>query len=165
VAKLFSKRHVLIKLNLILVNYSSESVHERIRPNPDICKLVSVAELASLSKETALLDEMETLFKDTRAAFEGPLINSTSSLRASNLIHDFEMQVTRMALGKKPLDVFDPDCATGKLTTEKLHTISDNWVKYLQNSLKHVNIFEATGYKLFNPDLAEHPAASDEVDR
>ncbi len=163
-AKLFSKRYVLTKLNLVLVNYSSECVHERIRPNPDICKLVSVSELASLSKEADLLEKIETLFKDNRAAFEAPLIASTSPLRAINLIHDWEMQVIRMALGKKPLDVFDPKCATGKLTLEKMHTISDSWVKYLQNTLKHVNIFEATGYKLFNPDLAEHPAASDEVD-
>ncbi len=156
------KKYVLVKLNLILVNYSKEAVHERIRPNPDVCKLVTIAELSSLSKEVITCDLLEETFKTTRAAFEGPLITATSSLRASGYIHDFEMQSTRLALGKAPLLCFHPGCPSGKLNEEKMHIVQDAWVKYLQAQVSHINIYEATGYK---PHQEEAAAEADEASR
>ena len=51
VSKLFDKRLVLVKLGLIMTNYTSELVTERLRPNPDMCKFISVSEMAALAKE------------------------------------------------------------------------------------------------------------------
>jgi hypothetical protein len=51
VTKLFDKRLVLVKLGLIMTNYTSELVTERLRPNPDMCKFISVSEMAALAKE------------------------------------------------------------------------------------------------------------------
>ncbi len=147
-------KYVLGKLNLILVNYSKESVHERIRPNPDVCKLVSVSEVSSLSKETTTLELLESTFKTNRAAFEGPLISATSALRATGFIHDFEMQAMRVALGKSPLPCFHPGCTSGKLTEDNLHLIQDAWAKYLQVQVSHINIYEATGYQPHNAEEA-----------
>ena len=51
VTKLFDKRLVLVKLGLIMTNYTSELLTERLRPNPDMCKFISVSEMAALAKE------------------------------------------------------------------------------------------------------------------
>ena len=51
VGKLFSKKTPLLKMNLVISNYTTENAQERLRPNPDLCKFILPAELASLSKE------------------------------------------------------------------------------------------------------------------
>lgn len=51
VTKLFDKRLLLVKLGVIMTNYTTELVTERLRPNPDICKFISASEMASLAKE------------------------------------------------------------------------------------------------------------------
>jgi hypothetical protein len=51
VNKLVEKSHFLLKVALVLANYSSEQVTERMRPNPDLCKFVLTTEVASLVKE------------------------------------------------------------------------------------------------------------------
>ncbi len=49
--KLFDKKHVLLKLSACIANYTSESVVERMRPNPDQTKFISPSELSSLAKD------------------------------------------------------------------------------------------------------------------
>ena len=51
VTKLFDKRFVLVKLGIIMTNYTNEAVVERLRPNPDLCKFISFSEMAALAKE------------------------------------------------------------------------------------------------------------------
>ena len=54
VTKLFDKKHILVKNSLCMAMYTDESVTERIRPNPDLCKFITGAELAALAKEAGL---------------------------------------------------------------------------------------------------------------
>lgn len=51
VTKLFDKKWVLLKLNVVMTNYCSDSVQERLRPNPDLCKFISTTEMGNLAKE------------------------------------------------------------------------------------------------------------------
>jgi len=49
--KLVDKAHFLLKVALILTNYTAEAVTERMRPNPDLCRFLVTTEIATLVKE------------------------------------------------------------------------------------------------------------------
>jgi hypothetical protein len=153
-----------VKLNLILTNYTTELVQERIRPHPDVCKFVGITELASLAKEPDLLTMAEDMFSSTRAAFERPLTLASSKNAASKCIRAFEIMVIRMMLGKSATTTFIPGVSTGKMTEEKLLKVKDQWARWLQTTLHHMNVAEATGYVFIKID--DHGAVVDlEEDR
>ena len=49
--KLVDKAHFLLKVALILTNYTADAVTERMRPNLDLCRFLLVTETAALVKE------------------------------------------------------------------------------------------------------------------
>jgi hypothetical protein len=151
VAKLVDRKYVLIKLNLVLTCYTSEVVQERIRPNPDLARFVTASDVASLAKESTLLDLLEDTFRTTRAAFEAPLMSATARSSVKDLIRQFEVQSIRLALGKPASKAFVPGVSTGRLDVEKLSTVKDNWVKHISTTLKDVDVCMLTGYELLNP--------------
>ncbi len=59
VNKLVDKAHVLLKVAVILANYTTEAVTERMRPNPDLCRFAVVTEVASLVKECREREQLQ----------------------------------------------------------------------------------------------------------
>lgn len=82
VTKLFDKRLVLVKLSLLICNYSSESVSERMRPHPDVCKLISATELSSLCSQEVLCDDLQKCMADVRQQFTVALVGKFGTIKA-----------------------------------------------------------------------------------
>ena len=47
------------------------------------------------------------------------------------MLHDYEVMVIRLSMGKQPSQKFVPNCHTGKMNAEKLGMVKDSWVRYL----------------------------------
>ncbi len=60
-------------------------------------------------------------------------------------IHDFEIQLVRLCLGKAPLSKFDPVIHTGKMNAEKVVACRHAWVRYATKNDRR--IVEASNYK------------------
>lgn len=71
-----------------------------------------------------------------------PMSVCTYVLKA--FIHDHQVQLMRITLGKAPLPVFNPTVHTGKLTTEKLIALRDSWVRHVMKVCPE--IVALTGY-------------------
>ena len=65
-------------------------------------------------------------------------------------IHDHQVQLMRMTLGKSPLPVFNPTVHTGKMTTEKRIAPRDSWVKHVMKVCPE--IVALTGYAFVKSD-------------
>ncbi len=55
-------------------------------------------------------------------------------------IRAFEDQLLRMAMGKAANVIFQPGVHTGKLTEDKVKTITDAWVRYVCRSLPGIDV-------------------------
>ena len=76
------KNYILVKAAIIKTQYTNESVIERMRPHPDLCKFLSVSELASLAKEEALMELLQEAMVWLRANVKDKLAELTSHGKA-----------------------------------------------------------------------------------
>ncbi len=59
-----------------------------------------------------------------------------------------------MAMGKAPLNTFNPSCHTSKMTEEKIITVRDGWVRHVASCLTGKDLATVAGYKFAGKDEA-----------
>ena len=76
------------------------------------------------------------------------------------MIHEFEIQLVRMCLGKAATSNFDPGIHTGKMTVEKIVACRDAWVRSATKRDKRIQ--EAAKYTFAAGSGGEGDAVGDE---
>lgn len=61
-------------------------------------------------------------------------------------VRTFEDQLLRMAMGKAANQIFQPGVHSGKLTAEKVQTITESWVRYVSRSLPGVDVVQKANF-------------------
>jgi hypothetical protein len=91
--------------------------------------------------------------------------NDASSEQASwqDYIHEFEVQLVRVACGKPPTSIFPAGCKTGKLTTEKANQVKDAWVRHIESKFAGKSISALVGYTFLPTGSTDVDAGEDEA--
>lgn len=78
-------------------------------------------------------------------------------------IHDFEVQLVRLSLGKPPTSTFIPGVHTGKMNADKIGIVTDAWVRHIARQHPDHNIAQLASYIFADKDVGNQDTLGDEV--
>ena len=120
------------RLAIAIAMYTKEGSQPRTVPMPDVCGLISSADIASLEKTPFVPELMERTLERLQMQWR-PMMEQHASKctwQVMTSVRALQILVVRVALGKK-LDPVLGTCAVvpGKLTAEKMNELLGFWSK------------------------------------
>jgi hypothetical protein len=127
----FSKTFPLIKLAACKIQYSGDIVSTNVRPLPDVCRMLSVPELANAAKQDAMCEEVEKMIRETRQNIEPKLVTKLGNAAARDVTCQFELQLVRMLFKKSAHKHFHPG-VVGNLDVDKIVHMRAAWLRWVE---------------------------------
>lgn len=111
-----AKRNVIFRLNVIINQYDADHVEKKLRPQPDVGRFFSIADLNSLAKpeKEPIVDLCETFMRGNRELLEVELAKRTTPSQATTMLKWLETNVVRFAANKELHKMFGIPGVTGK---------------------------------------------------
>ena len=124
--KLIPRDFPLVRLILVMVQYSGDGKIINQRPAPDTCRFISVPELTALAKNPDLLAMLEQHLVYNRTHIETELSRRIGATRARDLSRELELNLCRLAINKSSTKAFATK-GVGKASQEKFELMRKNW--------------------------------------
>ena len=150
----------LTRLALALVMYTEEGCLSRTPPSPNVCGLVTTADLGHLEKTPLVAEILEQTLAKMEKDWRPILTNAhgPQNHEVAFLVRAFQLLMARAALGKKLDPVLGPcTVLTGKLTVEKANELAGFWAKSVDSKFPSLNFSKVTGLSKFQTMVAIAP--------
>ena len=142
----------LTRLALALVMYTEEGCLSRTPPSPNVCGLVTTADLVHLEKTPLVAEILEQTLAKMEKDWRPILTNAHGhqNHEVAFLVRAFQLLMARAALRKTFDPVFGPcTVLTGKLTVEKANELACFWAKSVDSKFPSLNFSKVTGLSKF----------------
>ena len=130
----------ILKMRLLTLAYNGTGAVAKVRPSPDVCDFVKLADVRSLCSKAGETDKIETWLRTMRIKHEPVLKSWLPGLKARKVLRELEQAGLRAVLGKAATLTFKEAAKTkatkGDFCSEKMLSIEQGWLRWVEVSEK-----------------------------